>query len=140
VLTAAGKLPVTPAAFVDQGAAHQPAITAEPTPAYGAYLAASCTGCHTERFAGGPMPGAPPGAPPAANITPDSVSGIGRWSEAEFMHALRTGQRPDGTAIDSTRMPIPMTRQMSDVELRAIYRYLRTVPPRTVAPRAVAAR
>ena len=48
----------------------------------------------------------------------------------DFVRALRTGRRPDGTAIDSTVMPIRLLRQMDDVETAALYAYLRTVPER----------
>ena len=44
------------------------------------------------------------------------------------MTALREARRPDGTAIDTTVMPIKLTRQMTDVELQAVYAYLKTVP------------
>jgi mono/diheme cytochrome c family protein len=135
VLFVAGKLPATPGAQIDQRAPHPASVAVAATPKYGAYLAATCAGCHNERFTGGPSAGGPPDAQPAANLTPDPVSGIGRWSEEDFVRALRTGRRPDGTAIDSTQMPIPMTRQMSDTELQAIYRYLRTIPAQKVAAR-----
>jgi hypothetical protein len=67
---------------------------------------------------------------PAANITPQA---IGSWSEEDFFRALRQGIRPDGTPIDTTSMPIPMTRLMTDVETKAIYMYLRTVPAKMTA-------
>jgi len=132
VLFAAGQLPAAPAELVNQRAPHRASVPVAATPEYGEYLATSCTGCHTTRFSGGPMNG-PPGGLPAANITPDSATRIGRWSETEFIHALRTGRRPNGSMIGSTQMPIPMTRQMSDTELQAIYRHLRTLPPRSTA-------
>jgi mono/diheme cytochrome c family protein len=62
----------------------------------------------------------------STNITPDLETGIGRWTEADFLRALKQGVRPD-------RSPIvyPMERYdaLADDELRAIYAYLRTVPP-----------
>jgi hypothetical protein len=78
-------------------------------------------------LSGGTLPGAPPDAKPAANITPE---GIGTWTEQDFFRAMREGVRPDGTPIDSTMMPIPLTREMTDLETRAVYMYLRTVPPK----------
>lgn len=124
-----GKLPIFPAARIDHARPHPASVTAEMTPAFGAYLAAGCTGCHGDTFNGGAVPGGPPGEV-AANITPDPKTGIGAWSEDDFVRALRTAVRPNGTAIDTTKMPVPMTRAMTDVELRALYRYLRTLPPR----------
>jgi hypothetical protein len=64
---------------------------------------------------------------PSANITPE---GIGTWTEADFFKALREGMRPNGTAIDSTVMPIRLTREMTDQETKAIYMFLKTVPPK----------
>jgi mono/diheme cytochrome c family protein len=123
----AGKVKLLAAEDVRHSRAHEARIAAEPTAAYGKYLASGCTGCHGEGFSGGKIPGAPPEWGPAANITP---TGIGRWTAADFATALRTGRRPDGTAIDSTLMPIRLLRQMDDVELAALYAYLQSVPPR----------
>jgi mono/diheme cytochrome c family protein len=126
-LSVAGQVNVVSADSIDHAQPHEARVAAEPTPSYGKYLASGCTGCHGNGLSGGRIPGAPPEWGPAANITP---TGIGRWSEADFVRALRTGRRPDGTAIDSTVMPIRLLRQMDDVEVAAIYAYLRTVPPR----------
>jgi hypothetical protein len=95
--------------------------------ASGRYLAASCWGCHGRGFAGAPGPGAAPGRPLAANLTPDAQSGIGAWSEADFIRALREGVRPDGSAI-SDAMPWKNFGRMNDTELKALYRFLRQVP------------
>lgn len=127
-LMLAGKLPALPAEAVEQGAPHAKSIVVAPTVEFGRYLAMSCTGCHGAGYSGGPR--AEPGSRPARNISPDSATGIGRWSEADFVTALRTARRPDGAVLDTTAMPVPLIRQMTDVELTAIYRYLRTVPAR----------
>jgi cytochrome c553 len=96
------------------------------TPEYGRYLAVAggCTFCHGENLAGGIKEG-PPGTPPTANLTP--AGRVGGWSEAEFMTALREGRRPDGSIINPF-MPWRMTRLMTDEEIQAVYRYLKTVP------------
>ncbi len=98
-----------------------------PTPEYGRYLAniAGCHGCHGFGLSGGRVAG-PPGLPPASNLTP---AGIGRWSEGDFVRAMREGRRPGGAAIDPF-MPWQTFRRMDDVELRALWAYLRTVPAR----------
>jgi mono/diheme cytochrome c family protein len=100
-------------------------MPATATVVYGHYLAtvASCMSCHGAGLSGGPLPG---GGPPSQNITP---TGIGKWSDADFVHALRTGTRPDGSHI-STAMPWPHYAKMTDTELAALYKYLRSVPPR----------
>jgi mono/diheme cytochrome c family protein len=107
---------------------------ADTTADYGRYLAqiGGCTGCHGPTLSGGALPGAPPGSKPSANITPE---GIGTWTEADFFKALREAVRPNGTAIDSTIMPIRLTREMTDPETKAIYMYLKTVPPKPFGAR-----
>jgi len=126
-LLALGKLDAaTPAALVKPVASHARSIVVEPTARYGEYLVASCRGCHGETLSGGQRPGPP--SRPARNITPDSATGIGTWSEADFAGVLRTGRLPDRTMLDTTEMPVAVTRQFDDVEIRAIYAYLRTVP------------
>ena len=123
----AGKIELLPANEIDHSRAHEARLVAEPTASYGKYLASGCTGCHGDGLSGGKIPGAPPEWGPAANITP---AGIGKWTATDFANALRTGRRPDGSPIDSTLMPIKLLRHMDDVELAALYAYLRTVPAR----------
>jgi hypothetical protein len=60
------------------------------------------------------------------NITPDPTTGIGKWTEAEFVSTLKILRRADGTMLRYPMMPYGM---LSDGELKAIYAYLRTVPP-----------
>lgn len=124
-LVAAGMLPIA-AEVIDHEAPRaqvQPAPTAE----YGARLAGVCMGCHGPGLSGGKHPGEPAEWKPSANLTPDRATGLGTWSEADFIRAMRTGTRPDGTLIDP-RMPWKAFGQMNDVELRALWAYLRTVP------------
>jgi len=71
-----------------------------------------------------------------ANITPDMETGIGKWSEDEFVRLLRFGVRPDNTVIVYPMVPYP---ELSDDEARAIHAYLRTVPPiKNAVPRIAA--
>ena len=96
------------------------------TPEYGYYLArlGGCIGCHGSNLAGQRVPGATPDIPPAANLTP---SGIGHYSDADFIRALREGKRPDGSPINPF-MPLTATKHLTDDEILAIRAYLRTVP------------
>lgn len=119
------------------------------TAAYGEYLTlhvALCADCHTARtgmrqlpdmrklLAGSAHPSKDFPANPA-NITPDSATGIGRWSEADFIRTIRTGVDPKGDSLNPF-MPWQQIRRMTDDDLRAIYRYLRTVEPvRNEVPR-----
>ena len=117
---------------------------ASPAPAgdakRGEYLAkaAGCLGCHTEEqkgatpFAGGRALKTPFGTFYGPNITPDPKAGIGRWTEANFMKALRHGERPDG-ANYYPAFPYPSFTQMADADVRDLWAYLRSLPP---SPRA----
>lgn len=125
-LYVAGKLPLVPAERMDHDAPSRAAPPAGPTREYGQYLVnvGGCRGCHGPNLVGGPS--AEPGAPAAANITP--AGPIGRWSEADFTRAIRTGTRPDGSKILEF-MPWKSMALHTDEELHAIWLYLRTVPP-----------
>ncbi|MES2523361.1 MAG: c-type cytochrome [Gemmatimonadota bacterium] len=130
-LHVAGQLDMRSAAEIDHKASHLTSIAAEATPAYGKYLAAGCTGCHGAGFSGGKIPGTPPDWKPAANITP---SGIGHYTEADFIRVMRTGMRPSGVPVDSS-MPWKLLREMTDTEISALYQYLKTVPARPYGTR-----
>jgi len=102
----------------------------------GAYLAKAggCIGCHTEvtrdapAFAGGRALKTPFGTFYGPNITPHREAGIGRWSEADFIRAMRHGERPDG-ANYFPAFPYPSFTQISDEDLRHLWAYLRSLPP-----------
>ena len=127
----AGQVKLLPAEEIDHSLAHPAHVEPAATPQYGKYLAIGCTGCHGSGFSGGKIPGGPPDWKPAANITP---TGIGRYSEEDFARILRTGRRPDGSQVDSL-MPWRLTRAMTDVEIAALYSYLRTVPAKVYGNR-----
>lgn len=98
------------------------------TAEYGRHVAQLCVGCHRADFAGGPVALGQPDWPPAANLTPHA-SGLARWSQADFMRAMREGRRPDGSGIDAEAMPWRAFGQASDAELLAVWRFLRSLPP-----------
>ena len=65
----------------------------------------------------------------ASNLTPDPETGIGkRYTEAAFLQTMRTGKKPNGTAIQPP-MPSEVYQHMTDDDLKAIYAYLRTIKP-----------
>jgi len=122
-------------------------ITAPPLTdrvAHGRYLVfgLDCYGCHSadfktmnvgepeksEGYLGGGNAVLDLGGHPilSANITPDIETGIGRWSEHDFVATVRTGFRPDRRLL---RYPMLPLSALSDEELGAIHAYLRTVPP-----------
>lgn len=67
----------------------------------------------------------------AANLTPDSATGIGNWSAANFVKALRTGKHlgQEGGRPIMPPMPWQMAGQMTDEDLEAVFTYLQSLPP-----------
>jgi len=106
----------------------------------GEYLAKAggCIGCHTEEkkdavpFAGGRALKSPFGTFYGPNITPHPEAGIGRWTEADFVRAIRLGERPDGKNYFPA-FPYPSFTKIVDRDLRDLWAYLRTLAP---SPRA----
>jgi mono/diheme cytochrome c family protein len=109
----------------------------------GAYLAkaAGCLGCHTEEtqgavpYAGGRALKTPFGTFFGPNITPHPEAGIGRWSEADFLRALREGRRPDG-AHYFPAFPYPSFTRIADADARDLWAYLRGLPPQAKPSRS----
>ena len=122
--------------------------------ARGHYIATAIQGCgcHTREkpdgskdenwhYAGSPNP-APPAGPPAnagwtsprwkriyaRNITPDQETGIGKWTEANFIRAMRTGLTPDGRVLDA-QMPWEAFQKITDRDLKSLWAYLKTIKP-----------
>ncbi len=62
---------------------------------------------------------------PSSNITMDKNTGIGNWTEEEFIQAVRIGKRPDGSPVP---YPMPKYGLYTDQEVSAIFAYLKTVP------------
>lgn len=63
-----------------------------------------------------------------ANLTPDPETGLGRWTEKDFIQTIRTGRKLGRGREILPPMPIPVYSQMSDADLKAIFAYLRTIP------------
>ena len=92
----------------------------------------NCNDCHTVRggkpFAGGlPVP-TPFGTIYSSNITPDPDTGIGRWSEAAFQRAMRSGVDRSGHHLYPT-FPYDHFTNVTDDDDRALYAFLMTRPP-----------
>jgi mono/diheme cytochrome c family protein len=115
--------------------------------AYGRYLTtiANCSDCHTRMEGGRPVPNMKFAGgmefhprsgpvPRSANITPDMETGIGKWTEAQFVARFKTVGALDDAALvtnggRNTEMPWRDFGGMDPQDLGAIYAYLRTVPP-----------
>ncbi|MBO9701380.1 MAG: c-type cytochrome [Sporocytophaga sp.] len=116
--------------------------------AYGKYIytAAACTDCHTKQDkgrkiegmtdAGGfefPLPYG--GIVRSANITPDKETGIGNWTEEQFVKRFKA--YTDSAARNmivhkgrfNTNMPWTMYAGMKEEDLKALYAYLKSIPP-----------
>jgi mono/diheme cytochrome c family protein len=108
----------------------------------GTYLMNSivaCGNCHVRRdkdwrpqpelgLSGGMLFDEEPFKAYARNITPDPETGIGKWTDAQIIRAIREGIRPDGTLIGPP-MPIAFYRGISDTDAQALVAYLRAQPP-----------
>jgi len=95
-----------------------------------------------------PMPPAPPQPPPwgisggltltawsgpwgtsfTANLTPDMETGLGKYSEADFIKAIRTGIMLGLNRPIMPPMPVEYIKQMTDDDLKAVYAYLHSIP------------
>lgn len=101
-----------------------------------------CGGCHNngaftpapptpERFLAGSeigfeMPGMGVFYPP--NLTPDDETGKGKWSEADLVKAIRTGERPDGRIL-APIMAWHNYAKLTDRDAGAVAAYLKSLPP-----------
>jgi mono/diheme cytochrome c family protein len=117
-------------------------IPAGETVEYGAYLAgpvAHCVECHTPMVeghfdfanqigAGGRVFEGPWGTSISANLTPHP-DGMARWTDEEVIAMIRTGKRPDGSAM-SPPMGYSFYAGMADQDAKAIVMYLRSLEPR----------
>jgi len=65
----------------------------------------------------------------AFNLTPDDNTGMGIWTEEMFIRTLRTGRHMGVSRPVMPPMPWQGYAQMTDEDLKAIYAYLRTIPP-----------
>ena len=97
-----------------------------------------CAECHTkrnlidgsftgQRFAGGmefQVDGDPNKVIVSPNLTPSKTGRITSWSEEQFV-----GRFGAGVGIPHTHMPWRQFQRMSETDVRAVYRYLRTLPP-----------
>jgi len=112
--------------------------------AYGKYLSTAkvdCYGCHSANFkstndmvpelsegyfgGGNAMPDLEGKMIYTRNLTPDKATGIGNWTEEQFIKAVRFGQRDGKPALRYPMLPFP---EMTDEEVSTIWAYLQTIP------------
>ena len=63
----------------------------------------------------------------SSNITADRETGIGAWSETDFLVALRKGVAPDGSHLFPA-FPYTQFTKVTDADAMAIFAYLKTLP------------
>ena len=128
---------------------HSPVQAPDPSNLYeyGKYLvnAAACSDCHSQQvkgevvkgleFAGGMEFPFPEGIVRSANITPDEDTGIGSWTLDNFVERFKHYAAADTATLEAEAslhnsfMPWVMFSGMTDQDLTAIYKHLRTLPP-----------
>lgn len=126
VLDRNGLVPIDVARRIDH-AKIEIGPTPSPTADYGRFIGRQCTGCHGEHMSGGPIPGAPSDFPIPLNLTPHET-GLRGWTYADFDKLVETRLRKNGKKL-ADFMPIEGIANMNDIERRALWAYLETLPP-----------
>ncbi len=104
------------------------------------FAVGGCANCHTDSKAKGPMLGGgaairtPFGAFYAPNISSHPEFGIGRWSKADFIRAMRDGIAPDGGRFYPA-FPYTSFTNLTDADMSAIHAYIMSLPPAAVTSR-----
>lgn len=124
---------------IEPGTMPQKSLKQEASVVYGEYLAnsvANCVGCHSPRdlksgeFTGPKFSGGLAFEEASAtfitpNLTPDPETGLlAQWTEEAFVQRLKAGLVHEGTP-----MPWSSFAMMDEVDIKAIYRYLKSLPP-----------
>jgi cytochrome c553 len=112
---------ILPAMVIDHTGPRPPAPDPEISVEYGKYLSIACVDCHGEDFSGGDQVGA------GLNLTRGGE--LADWTEQNFIEALRTGYTPDGEKLDLENMPTRVFGKFSDLEMKALFLYLQSLPP-----------
>ncbi|MBB3774045.1 mono/diheme cytochrome c family protein, partial [Angulomicrobium tetraedrale] len=128
----------TPVALADAKGPSPTGVPAElagaDEPTRAAYIArmADCEACHTAKggqpFAGGRAFVLPFGTIYTPNITPDPETGIGKWTDAQFLDAVHRGIAPDGSRYYPA-FPYPSYTMLTDADALAIKAYLFALSP-----------
>jgi mono/diheme cytochrome c family protein len=99
------------------------------------FNAGGCSACHAVpnqpdrlKLGGGVAIPSPFGTFFAPNISPDPDDGIGRWSEADFVNAVRKGISPEGTHYFPA-FPYTSYAHATVPDVRDLFAFLKTLPP-----------
>lgn len=123
VLALLGAVPLFSAYQIDHERPLIATVAATVGTAYGQYLAISCTGCHGPDMKGMESPA--PGMMARPDVT--ATGRVGKWTEADFIRTLRTGETPEGKLLKQQDMPWQMTARYTDDELKSLYLYLQSL-------------
>jgi cytochrome c553 len=100
----------------------------------GAYLAraGNCQGCHTAAndrpYAGGRAIETPFGAVYSSNLTPDTTTGLGRWTATDFWQAMHEGRSKDGRLLNPA-FPYTSFSTITRADSDALLAYFQSLPP-----------
>ena len=64
-----------------------------------------------------------------ANLTPDKETGLGDWTEEQFVAAIRTGKHQGKGRPVLPPMPVNILNALDDEDLRSIFAYLQSLAP-----------
>ena len=64
-----------------------------------------------------------------ANLTPDKETGLGDWTEEQFIAAIRTGKHQGKGRQILPPMPYPVYANLVDDEIKALWAYLQSLAP-----------
>lgn len=120
-----------------------PALADDAQIARGKYIVsiAGCSDCHTpggmlgspdmKRYLGGSdvgfsIPGQ--GVFVGSNLTPDTETGLGKWTADQIVTAIRKGKRPDGSQLSGV-MPYASFAHLTDEDAFAVAAFLESLPP-----------
>jgi mono/diheme cytochrome c family protein len=116
----------------DNTALTAPAIEAQIEQGRYLTLAGNCMACHTTRggtpFAGGRRIDTPFGGVYSSNLTPDTETGLGRWTTQDFWQAMYRGRSKDGRLL-APAFPYNHTSVITRNDSDAVFAWLRTLPP-----------
>jgi len=134
-LVATGRMPLSANLIESHDHAHASLPPeADVSTEFGRHLAGTCTGCHRPDLSGGRIPGGDPSWVPASNLTPHA-DGLGGWGYEDFVTAMKEGRRPDGTEVRAPMtLLLPYAQRMTDVEMKALWTYLASLPPVATEP------
>lgn len=135
VMTLVPTITFIPAEIIPHNAPRPLAPEVGATPEYGEYLTYSCKVCHGLTMSGGPIPGFPSSWPATPNLTFGEGSVLPSWNEEGFMNTLRTGVTPKGRKLRGQYMPWGSYKFMNDMELRAVWDYLKSLPKKAYGNR-----